>query len=167
MEIHGVVHAPSAFKGVGPKRFMNGPITGYGIHFGHPAAAAFELKVKAELVNRGVVEKIERHHKVIGTVHTWNDLAGRVENGPVEEGPRRYIGIDVDWSVGVGGQELACSGFMTQGWTGPVGLRGRSKVDVVDKPIIATGAAAAGLMNPELRIGMECCCREHGHKLGI
>ena len=40
-------------------------------------------------------------------------------------------------------------------------------MDVVDKPIIATGAAAAGLMNSKLRISVDGCCWEHGHELRV
>ena len=40
-------------------------------------------------------------------------------------------------------------------------------MDVVNEPVIATGAAAAGLMNSKLRISVDGCCWEHGHELRV
>ena len=40
-------------------------------------------------------------------------------------------------------------------------------MDVVNKPIIAAGAAAAGLMDAELRIGVNRSCWQGGHKLKV
>ena len=40
-------------------------------------------------------------------------------------------------------------------------------MDVVNKPVIATRAAAAGLMDAELRIGVQCSGRQRGHELEV
>ena len=138
-----------------------------GIHDGHAASTAIELEVQVELIDRCVVQEVEGNHHVVGTVHARNDLLCRIEDGPVEVGTRRDVGIDVKRCVRVVSQRLQRAGLVAQGRACPVRFRRCSDVHVVDKPVIATRAASAVLMNAELGVGVKGCGRQRGHELEV
>ena len=165
--IGGVGGGPTTGGRVGDEAFPVRTITGDRMHFGHARSAAFELEVEAELINQSVVQKVDGNHVLVGALHARDDLPGAVEDGPVEVGAFGDVGLNVHRCVGVSGKKLGGACSVAEGWARPVGLRGRCDVDVVNEPVVAAGAAATGLVDSELRVGVQGRCRQGGHELEV
>ena len=166
-DVGGVGHRPTTGQRVGDERLSVSAVAGDGVDFRHACRTAFEFEVKAELVDQAVVEQVDGDHEFVGSLHPGNDLTGGVEDGPVEVGAVWNVGLDGQGCVGIVGEKLGGTGLVPEGWAGPVGLGWGGDVDVVNEPIVATGAAAAGLMDAELRIGVKRCCGQCGHELEV